>query len=230
MDILYVEDPTNKGVNLHGHVNVTADAAKELSKAITTVGSNWGLGASMVGIGTAVGKAIAKSGMPPVQKAGIIVGGSVISGVGHSMITKINRNSVMLESNSAITTSNSNNISKFMDDTDSYSPLEGILSDINILNITCISLLFILIIQLCFKLYFNTYVKVNLNNYIGIRNSTNLEYYLNKIILLNKKMSTVFIWLIIIFVVLGLFFSYYGSYVLLHNIDSYITVHNSLKK
>jgi hypothetical protein len=56
-------------VYLHGHVNVTKEAAQELSKGMSTIGSQLGLGGTMVGLATAVGKVIAKSGMPPLQKS-----------------------------------------------------------------------------------------------------------------------------------------------------------------
>lgn len=73
---LYIED--KQSVSLHGHVNLTEDAAAavffsaEISKGISAVGSNIGLGGTIVGVGSAVGKVIAKSGMPPMQKAGIM--------------------------------------------------------------------------------------------------------------------------------------------------------------
>lgn len=78
-------------INLHGHVSLNKDAAAEISKGISTVGYNLGLGASIAGIGTAVAKAVAKSSMPPLQKAGLIISSGLITGVGHSIITNINR-------------------------------------------------------------------------------------------------------------------------------------------
>lgn len=66
--ICYVND--ENGVNLHGHVNVTKQAATELSKGMNTIGTQIGLGATMVGVGSAVGKSVAKSSMPPFTKGG----------------------------------------------------------------------------------------------------------------------------------------------------------------
>jgi hypothetical protein len=43
-------------------------------------------------------------------------------------------------------------------------------------------------------------------------------------------MSTIYIWLIIIFVMVGLCLSTYVSSELLNNIDNYIIVHNNIKK
>lgn len=181
------------GVNLHGHVNVTKEAAQELSKGMSTIGSQLGLGATMVGVGTAVGKVLAKSGMPPLQKAGIVVGGAVLSGYAHTSISSINRNNIKLENNESATNENiGSNISKFIDDS-SYSPLETLLSNLEGINITCLSLISILIIQIIFKLYLKHNIKLNFSNILGISNNSKLEYYVNKIISLNKKMSTMYI-------------------------------------
>jgi hypothetical protein len=57
-----------------------------------------------------------------------------------------------------------------------------------------------------------------------------LEYYLNTIIKLNKKMSSIYIWLILVTLIIGLLFSGYGSSELYNNLNSYIAVHNSLNK
>ena len=227
-DLLCIND--KDGVNLHGHVNVTKEAAQELSKGMSTIGSQLGLGGTMVGLGTAVGKVIAKSGMPPLQKAGIVVGGAVLSGYAHSSISSINRNNIKLENNESVTNENiGSNIIKFIDDS-SYSPLETLLSNLEGISITCLSLISILIIQIIYKLYLKHNIKLNFSNILGISNNSKLEYYVNKIISLNKKMSTIYIWLIIIFVMVGLCVSTYVSSELLNNIDNYIIVHNNIKK
>jgi len=109
------------GVNLHGHVNITKEAATELSKGISTVGTQIGLGATIVEIGTAVSKTVTKSSMPTLQKAGFIVGSGLIAGIGHSRITTYNRSKILSESINASTASNvasnstniGNNINKF---------------------------------------------------------------------------------------------------------------------
>lgn len=61
------------------------------------------------------------------------------------------------------------------------------LFDIQGLNATCLSLIIILIIQIIFKFYLKDSIKLNLFNILGINLNNNLEYYLNKIIILNKK-------------------------------------------
>ena len=82
--VCYAKD---EGVNLHGHVNVTKEAATELSKGMSTIGSQWGLGATIVGVSTAVGKAVAKNGIPPIQKASLILASGVVVCMGHSVIS-----------------------------------------------------------------------------------------------------------------------------------------------
>jgi hypothetical protein len=57
-----------------------------------------------------------------------------------------------------------------------------------------------------------------------------LEYYLNIILKLNKKMSFIYIWLILVALLVGLSFSGYASSELYNNLDSYIAVHTSLSK
>ena len=63
----------NNDINLHEHVNMTKEAATEISKGISTVGSNMGSGAAIVGIVGTVGKTVAKSSMPPLQKTAVVV-------------------------------------------------------------------------------------------------------------------------------------------------------------
>jgi hypothetical protein len=57
-----------------------------------------------------------------------------------------------------------------------------------------------------------------------------LEYYINKTITLNKKMSHIYIWLAIILIIIALSFSAYASAELYNNIDGYINLHQSIKK
>jgi len=178
-------------VDLHGHINVTKEAGKAIGQGISTIGSQMGLGTAMTGIGLAVSKTIAKSSIPPLQKVGIVIGGAMVGGFGHSIISTVNRNAVNMESNLRINSVNSN-INKFMDDS-SLSSLQTLLYDIEGLNITCLSLVIILSIQIFFKFYLKDSINLNLSNILGTNLNNILEYYINKIINLNKKMSVVYI-------------------------------------
>jgi hypothetical protein len=52
---------------------------------------------------------------------------------------------------------------------------------------------------------------------------------LNKLIVLNKKVSVIYIWLILIMLLIGLAASIYFSSELYTNIDKYIDIYNKLK-
>ena len=235
--ISYVKDKDNNinpDIDFNGTVSIGKDAVVELSKGMQTIGSQIGLGASIVGIGAAVGKGIAKSAMPPIQKAGIIVGSSLIAGLGHSIISNINRNKVLQDNipSKSITSSNSTNdvLNKLVDNITPSSPLENLLFDIEALNYICVSLVIILIIQILFKFYLKDSISLNLSNLLGTNFNNKLEYYLNIVLKLNKKMSFIYIWLILVALLVGLSFSGYASNELYNNLDSYIAVHISLSK
>jgi hypothetical protein len=157
----------NKDVNLHGHVSVNKEAGKAIGQGLQTIGTQIGLGATMVGVAGAVGKALTKSGMPPLQKVGIILGSSVISGIAHSRISIMNRNMINdtdLNSSSSIDTSS--NISKFLNDSIS-SPLQDLLINFEMMSYVCLSLIYIIIIQLLFKLYFKDEIKLKFFNLLN---------------------------------------------------------------
>jgi len=82
--IFHVKD---NDINLHEHVSLNKDAAVEISKGISIVGSNLGLGASIPGIVTAVAKTVAKSSL---QKAGLIISFGLITDVSYLIIINLN--------------------------------------------------------------------------------------------------------------------------------------------
>ena len=154
--ISYMAD--KKDIDLHGHVSVNTEAGKAIGQGLQTIGTQ--IGATMTGVAAAVGKALTKSGLPPVQKAGIILGSSVISGIAHSRISIMNRNMINetdLNSSSSIDTSS--NISKFINDSIS-SPLQDLLINFEMMSYVCLSLIYLIIIQLLFKLYFKDEIKL----------------------------------------------------------------------
>jgi transcription termination factor NusB len=100
-------------VNINGHVNVNDKEA----------GQSWALTGAMVGVGGAVEKAIVKSPIPPLQKATVIVGASVIGGISQVATNYFNKGLAGVgKSNTNI----DNNISKFIDDSE-FNPLQGVL-------------------------------------------------------------------------------------------------------
>lgn len=211
-------------INLHGHVSLDKESAKILGQSINTVGSNIGLGATVAGISTAVGKTIAKSSVPPVQKAAIVIGGGLIGGLIHSGISHINRANSWDGNITAnnISKSTVNSINKLVDDT-AINPLEGLLFSIQGINSICLALILILIIQLYIRFYLKNTVNITWLN-------PNFNKYLNKLIDLNKKVSIIYIWLALLILLVGLTFSTYFSYEIYSNIDKYIEIYNYHKK
>src|ERR1700744_653854 len=141
--ICYMAD-NNKDVNLHGHVSVDKEAGKAIGQGLQTIGSQLGLGATIAGVATAVGKTIAKSSIPPVQKAGVVVGAGLLGGLIHSTISQYNirRNyNENITNNMDTAIINDSNINKFINDNMSSSPLEVILSNLELINYICIYML-----------------------------------------------------------------------------------------
>jgi putative salt-induced outer membrane protein YdiY len=111
----------NNSVNLQGYVHVND---KEAGKSIATqVGITGAMAAGALG----VSKAIAKSPMPPLQKAGIVVGSAAGTGLLNVGINIFNN---ALSKNVSTSTTGSNtsinsNVTKFLDGSQS-SPLQDI--------------------------------------------------------------------------------------------------------
>lgn len=215
----------NKDVNLHGHVSIDKDAGKAIGQGLQTIGSQIGLGATMVGIATAVSKAVVKSGMPPLQKAGIIAGTSVIGGLAHSRISTMNRNSI--DSTSILNNETNSIVNKILDDSH-VSSLQDLLFNLEMMNYVCLSLIYILIIQLVFKLHFKNTTNLNFFNLLSSNTKIKLEYFLNKIVKLNKQISVIWIWIGLVVIMFASSLDAYTLHNLCVNIDSYINIHNSL--
>ena len=59
--------------------------------AAEVIGRNVGIAGTVAGVSGAVGNAIAKSSLPPLQKAGIVVGGAITRGAIHVVTTLVDR-------------------------------------------------------------------------------------------------------------------------------------------
>lgn len=59
--------------------------------AAKVIGRNIGIAGSVAGVSGAVGTAIAKSSLPPLQKAGLVVGAAIAGGGIHVGTSLINR-------------------------------------------------------------------------------------------------------------------------------------------
>lgn len=149
----------------------------------------------MTGINVTVGSAIAKSGILPLQKAALIVGSGAASGIVHAAISAVNRSTIRAKNTTtSISSTNLNShINKLIDDSN-VSPLQEVLFNGEIMNYICLSIIYILIIQFFYKLYLKDKIILNLSWLIDNNINNKLEFYLNKIIKLNKKMSIGWIW------------------------------------
>lgn len=222
----------NKDINLHGHVKVDKEAGKAIGQGLQTIGTQLGLGATIAGVAAAVGKTLAKSPLPPVQKAGVVVGAGLLGGLIHSSISQYNISKNYSENIDNITSAaivNDSNINKFINDNVSSSPLEVILSNLELTNYICVYMWVILVIQILFKFHFNNNIKLNLSLILGKKINDSLELIINKVITLNKKMSIFYIWLILISVLISLCSSIFFITDISNNLEDYIKVYNSIK-
>jgi hypothetical protein len=168
-------------VNVSGHVHVSdGEAGKSLASHMGIVG---GMGI----VGALVGKTVTKAPMPPLAKAGLVIGGSAIGGLLDVGINKFNN--VLSGTNSTTSNFSSNgSVSKFLADSQS-SVLQDLLFYFETMNLVCLYIVLIIIIQLIFKLYFKDSINLNLSKILGANFNNKVEYYLNKIIHLNKRVS-----------------------------------------
>ena len=227
--ICYVKDDN---IGLQGSYNITKESAENIGKGmnsigqgLNTIGSQLGLGATIVGVSTAVGKSIAKSSIPPIQKAGVIVGAGLLGGVSHFAINTI-YNFVTKNKFSSTTNHNNinSNINKLIDDSSS-STLRDLLFSLEAINYICLYLIIILIIQIIYKLYLKDSIKLNIPNILGTNLNKSFEYYINKVIALNKKMNVIWIWIIFILLVYGLSVLIFVSSWLYNNINDLVNNH-----
>jgi hypothetical protein len=164
-------------VNVSGHVHVNdGEAGKSLTNHVGIVG---GMGVGVIG----VGRAVARAPIPPLAKAGVVLVGAAVGGVVEKIIN--NSGNVGTSSRSSI---NNGIISKLIDDSQVSVLQENFFLQM-IFYLGCLYLVSFLVTQLIFKLYFKDSVTLDLSRFLGANLNSKLEYYLNKIILLNKRMS-----------------------------------------
>jgi hypothetical protein len=169
IDIINCLKDNDNNIHLHGHVSVDKETGKAIgqgmNQGLSTIGSQIGLSGTMIGIGGAVSKAIAKSGMPPLQKAGLIVSAGITAGLGHSFISGANRDAIRAENKTTSFISSTgidSHINKLIDDSH-VSPLQELLFNGEMMSYVCLGILYILIIQFVYKLYFKNEINLNLS-------------------------------------------------------------------
>lgn len=152
-----------------------------------------------------------------------MLGSSVAAGIGHSIISNANREAVRATISSSSV--NNPNVNKFLNS--DISPMQELFSDGEVMYYICLSLCYLLFIQLIFKLYFKEKIDLKLSKLLGVNNNIKIEFYLNKIIILNKKMSIVWLLLALTTIVLALSVQSYALYKIFINIDSFVQGHIS---
>ena len=203
-------------VNVSGHVHVNdGEAGKSLANHVGIVG---GMGVGVIG----VGRAVARAPIPPLAKAGVVLVGAAVGGV----VEKIINNSGNVGTNS---TSSINNriISKLIDGSQVSVLQENFFLQM-IFYLGCLYLISFLVTQLIFKLYFKDSVTLDLSRFLGANLNSKLEYYLNKIILLNKRMSIFWMWFGILVIMYLISRFSYANYLMRAKIDDAINAHISL--
>lgn len=224
-DIICYITENEKDINLEGQILISTEAGKAIVRGLQTIETQLGLWGTILGVVIAVGKTIVKSFLPPVQKTGIILASSLLGGLFHSSLTyyfyskleylnKLNRDS---------------NISKLLDDNNTYSPLEGLLINLELTCYICVYLLIMLVIQLLFKFYFKENIKLNLTWIVGLKWNKNLEFFLNKIITVNKKISKIYIWIILVSIIFALSSSIFFIQDIYTNLDDYVRISKFVK-
>lgn len=126
--------------------------------AAEVIGRNIGIAGTVAGVAGAVGKAIAKSSLPPVQKAAIVIGASIAGGTIHVGTSVINRvvNTPYSTITPPTTTNLPNGVNKLVADSDNgYSDLMLLILSIDTLTCVCLSLILILFMMILFKFYLN---------------------------------------------------------------------------
>ena len=202
-------------VNVSGHVHVNdGEAGKSLTNHVGIVG---GMGVGVIG----VGRAVARAPIPPLAKAGVVLVGAAVGGVVEKIIN--NSGNVGTSSRSSI---NNGIISKLIDDSQVSVLQENFFLQM-IFYLGCLYLVSFLVTQLIFKLYFKDSVTLDLSRFLGANLNSKLEYYLNKIILLNKRMSIFWMWFGILVIMYLISRFSYANYLMRTKIDDAINAHIS---
>lgn len=232
-DLPKPNDPgKNPNISLAANVKIGKDAATEISKGISNVGSNVGLAATIGAVTGGVAKFIGKSSLPPIQKAGIVLAGYLIGAgihVGASAINRSTGDTTPRQYTGGVKLSNiSNSVNKLMPDYDyvNNSALMDIILSVNMITCACFSLIIILSMIILFKFFLNEYkIKLNFSSLIGDKLNNNFNSYLIKLIKLNKKTSSIYIFIIFFLLLIGLGFDCYFINHLFINLDKLINLH-----
>lgn len=225
----------NKDIVLKGKVVLDKEAGTEVARGISNLGSNIGLTGCVGAMAAGVAKTVAKSPLPPVQKAGLVIGAGIIGAVIHTGASAINAQTHAERSiNKSLASTNQNILPKdhheFISSVNNSTPLEILIQSICILNYVCLWLIIILFIQILFKLYISDKPKLKIIDKILPSYSDNLKMYIYKMIKLNKNINIFYSILAIILLFICIISSLYFSLELYNNLSNYVDVYLEYRK
>jgi hypothetical protein len=185
-------------------LDIGKEAVTEISKGVSSLGSQIGLGATIAGLATAVSKSIASSSLPPIQKAAIVIVGGVAGGAIHTAASAMKNSYSTFSCNTdnkseiideVLSKNLEDSINNFINtNSTDNSPIIDILSSINILSHVCFTLVIFLLVLILFKFFFNEKnILLNFSNFIGNTLNDKLNNYLIKYIRLYKITNNIYI-------------------------------------
>jgi hypothetical protein len=182
-----------------------------------------------------VAKAVAKSPLPPVQKAGLVVAAGIIGAAVHTGASAINAQTHSEHSiNKSSVSTNQNvlpkDVNEFISSINDHTPLEILLQSICILNSICIWLIIILSMQIFFKVYVSDKPELKIVDYLLPSYNENIKIYIYKLIKLNKNMNIFYSIFAIILLFISILSSTYFSLELYDNLSSYVDVYIEHRK
>lgn len=231
----------NTDITLKGKVVLDKEAANQVAEGISSLGANIGLAATIGTIAGSVGKGLAKSSLPPAQKAGIIMAGGLTGAILHVGASAINSQTHassklknISDNTESINTLNNikyNNINKFIDSNINMdSPLEILLNCINILSIISLWLFIILIIQILFRYYLKDKLELKFISKIFPNKKEKIMNFIHRLIYINKNINIIYVILAITILFICIISICYFSFELTNNIDNYVDVFINKKR
>ena len=245
------EDLKNQtDIVLKGKVVLDKEAAAEVAEGISSLGSNVGFAATVGALAGSISKGVAKTSLPPIQKAGIIMAGGLAGAVLHVGGSAINAQThaaarLKQHTNNPENLSNINTtsdilknaplgldtgvrgqreIKKFMGSSIDSSPLEILLWCINTLSKISLILIVIIIIQIIFRYFFTDQSKLKFLDNLFPNTSNKIKSSVNKLINLNKSVNLIYLILAIIILLICTLEIFYFSLELSNNISDYVNV------
>jgi hypothetical protein len=227
----------NTDITLKGKIVLDKEAANQVAEGISSLGANIGLAATIGTVAGSVGKGIAKSSLPSIQKAGIIMGGGLTGAILHVGASAINSQrhtasrlkDVSNSTESINTVSNigsNNNINKLIDSNilNLDSPLEILLYCIHILSLISLWLLIIIIIQILFRYYLKDKTEFQFINFMFPNKKDKIMKLIHRLIHINQNINTIYVILAVTILFICLISICYFSLELTNNINDYVNV------